>query len=134
MAEKIKTGGADHAALTVTDVARSVRFYTDLLGFQQVADLGWRVLLHNGSFILAVGRPPDPSRAVAGDRFDENRVGLDHLSLSVGGQAELEAARRTLTAAGVPYGEIEDLGGGLHAFALRDPDNIQIELSAAYAA
>jgi glyoxylase I family protein len=53
---------------------------------------------------------PDPSRAPRGDRFDENRVGLDHLSFSVGGRADLERAARLLDERGVSHGEIEDLG------------------------
>ena len=40
-----------------------------------------------------------------------------------------------LDARGVPRGEIKDLGAafGLYVLAFRDPDNVQLELSAPYA-
>ena len=47
-------------------------------------------VLHNGSLLLGLTPAPDPSQAIAGDRFNENRIGLDHLSFSVGSKAELE--------------------------------------------
>jgi glyoxylase I family protein len=123
-----------HVVLTVTDADRSREFYTSLLGFQHVVDLGPRALLSNGSIMLAVGPAPDPSRAISDDRFDENRVGLDHLSLSVASLEELEAAVRLFDENDVPHGEIMDLGPdvGLYELAFRDPDNIQLALTAPY--
>jgi catechol 2,3-dioxygenase-like lactoylglutathione lyase family enzyme len=129
--DPISTTSIHHVALTVSDVRRSQAFYTDLLGFKFVADFGPRVLLHNGSFVLALTPPSDPSQAIAGDRFNENRIGLDHISLSVGGMEAMEAAARALDAAGVTRGEIRPLEGlGIAVMAVRDPDNIQLELTA----
>ena len=91
-----------------------------------------RVFLGKGSVLLAVGTAPDPSRAVPGDRFDENRAGLDHLSFSASSRGELERAVRLFDEHGVSHGEIKDLGEalGLCVLAFRDPDNIQLELTA----
>jgi catechol 2,3-dioxygenase-like lactoylglutathione lyase family enzyme len=118
----------------VTDVDRARAFYGEVLGFQFVMDLPSGVFLSNGSVGLGLGTSPDPARADSGDRFDENRVGLDHLSFGVGGRADLEAAVRILDERGVPRGEITDLGPafGLYILAFRDPDNVQLELSAPY--
>ncbi len=134
MTSQIQTGSVHHLTLTVTDVARSARFYTELLGFQVALELGQRLLLSNGSLILALAPPPDPTRAIRDDRFDENRVGLDHLSLSVTSLVDLENAARAFDEAGVVRGEINDLGAdlGLYVLAFRDPDNIQLELTAPY--
>ena len=68
--------------------------------------------------------------APQGDRFDEDRVGLDHLSFSVGSRAELEEARGLLERKGVPHGEIKELAAfGIAILEFRDPDNIQLELT-----
>jgi len=129
----IKTGAVNHLALTVSDHNRSEKFYTSLLGFQKLMDLSpTRVLLSNGSAIIALTAPPDPSRAIQNDVFNENRIGLDHLSFTVASRRELEEALRIFDAQGVSHGEIEDLGPTLpmYVLAFRDPDNIQIELTA----
>jgi catechol 2,3-dioxygenase-like lactoylglutathione lyase family enzyme len=132
MAGTIKTGAVHHLALTVSDVRRSQAFYTDLLGFQHLTDFGPRALLHNGSVILALTPAPDPNQAIAGDRFSENRIGLDHLSFSVDSMAAMEAAAAELDARGVPHGAINALDAfGIAVLAFRDPDNIQVELTAA---
>jgi glyoxylase I family protein len=131
MTEVIKTGGVHHVALTVSDVRRAQAFYTELLGFNHLVDFGTRVLLHNGSVVLGLTPAPDPSQAIAGDRFSENRIGLDHLSLSVASMADLEAAVQLLEERGVDHGEVKPLDGfGIAVLAFRDPDNIQVELTA----
>lgn len=127
----IQTGPVHHLALTVTDLRRSIDFYTSLLGFQAVMEFGARVLLANSSIVLAITPPPDASQALPGDCFNENRVGLDHLSFSVASMADLEAAVQLFDACNVLRGEIKPLDGlGIAVLAFRDPDNIQIELTA----
>jgi catechol 2,3-dioxygenase-like lactoylglutathione lyase family enzyme len=137
----IALGGIHHLRLTVTDVERSREFYTSLLGFDVAvespppgdpsAEAVYRVLfggvvMVRGSLLMGL-RPVAP----AGDRFDEDRVGLDHLSFSVASRDDLEAAARLFDERGVPHGEIATLAGfGIHILPFRDPDNIQIELTA----
>jgi glyoxylase I family protein len=131
MSNTITTGAVHHVALTVSDVARSAQFYTELLGFQKLMDFGPRALLGNGSVIIGLTPPSDPAQAIPGDRFNENRLGLDHLSLGVASRADLEDTLRLLDEQGIGHGEITDLDGlGISILALRDPDNIQIELTA----
>lgn len=126
-----------HVALTVSDLARSAEFYTRHFGFQSLVDLGTRRLFSNGHFILAVTLPADGNAPIpADDRFSENRIGLDHVSFSAGSRADLEAAAAYFDAQGVNRGEIKDLGSGfgIYVMAVRDPDNIQLELTAPYEA
>jgi catechol 2,3-dioxygenase-like lactoylglutathione lyase family enzyme len=137
----IALSGIHHLRLTVTDVARSRDFYTGLLGFDVAVEsppaddpaaaevypvLFGGVVMVRGSLLMGL-RPVAP----AGDRFDEDRVGLDHLSFSVASRDELDAAARLFDERGVPHGEIRTLDGfGIHVLPFRDPDNIQIELTA----
>ena len=67
MSQPIRTNQIHHLTLTVSEVRRSVDFYTRILGFQVVMELGSRVLLANGAFILVLTLPPDPTQAIAGD-------------------------------------------------------------------
>lgn len=135
MNPRIQTEGVHHLTLTVTNLARAIDFYTSMLGFQKAMDLSpTRVLLVNGKAILALTEAPDPSQAIKDDRFNENRVGLDHLSLNVSNRHRLEEAIRCFEENNVSHGEIKDLGPdlGVYVLAFRDPDNIQLELTAPY--
>src|SRR6266508_2555107 len=91
----IPTGAVYHITLTVTDRDRACEFYTGVLGFQFLMEFDPKYLLSNGSVILALTLSPDPARAIAKDRFDENRVGLDHVSFNVSSHEVLEQASHT---------------------------------------
>lgn len=131
MTSQITTGAVHHVTLTVTDVGRAHEFYTSVLGFQKAADYGSRVVLSNGSVLLILGPAQDPERTPESDSFNENRVGLDHLSLAVESREELTQAVKILDERSVPHGEIVDLAEfGIYVLMTRDPDNIQVELTA----
>lgn len=132
MAAKINTGPVHHLRLTVNDVDRSREFYTNVLGLEVAMELPPGVLLTNGSVLVGMGPAPNPERKIENDCFDENRVGLDHLCFSVRNREELEHAVEILDERRVPHGEIKDLGPafGIYVLVFRDPDNIQLELSA----
>jgi catechol 2,3-dioxygenase-like lactoylglutathione lyase family enzyme len=136
MAVQLTTRAVHHVSLTVADMARTRQFYTEVLGFQVAMELPTAVLLANGSTIVGIHPAPDPSRAPADDRFDENRIGLDHLAFTVDSREELERAKALFDEWSVPHGEIEDLapiiGLNLYVLFFRDPDNMQLELCAAY--
>ncbi|HKF76381.1 MAG TPA: VOC family protein [Candidatus Dormibacteraeota bacterium] len=141
MGGQIQIGGIHHLRLTVTDVGRSREFYTGLLGFDVAVEspppddpgaeaasqvLFGGIVMVRGGLLMGL-RPVAP----AGDRFDEDRVGLDHLSFSVGSRADLDEAARLFDERGVPHGEIRTLEGfGIYVLPFRDPDNIQVELTA----
>jgi hypothetical protein len=79
-----------------------------------------------GNLLLGL-RPMAPS----GDRFDPDRVGLDHLSFGVPGRGDLEQAGRLFDDHGVPHGEITTLAGfGIDVLPFEDPDGVQLELTA----
>jgi len=69
--------------------------------------------------------------ASAGDRFDPDRVGLDHLSFSVARREELDSAVALLDEQGVTHGQITSLPSfGIDVLPFEDPDGIQLELTA----
>ena len=118
--------GVDHVGLSVTDLDRSERFYTDVLGLFRLADFGTvRILLHRPtSFVLALVRHD----AAHGGRFTELTTGLDHLGFAVNSRDELVAWEHRLEALGVEYTPIRDMEFGAH-LNFRDPDHIALELS-----
>jgi len=140
MGEQIELGGIHHLRLTVTDIERSREFYTGLLGFNVAVGapashdpksdpsypvLWGGVVMARGNYLLGL-RPV----AAKGDRFDEDRVGLDHLSFSVESRAALNEAIGFLDERGVPHGEVRELASfGICVLPFRDPDNIQLELT-----
>lgn len=126
-----------HIRLTVTDIERSRGFYDAVFGLpvaieapadadpattEQYAFLYGGLLYQVGQAMLGL-RPVAP----AGDRFDEDRVGLDHLSLAVPGRAELERAAKKLNELGVAHEPIKEIGHGA-ILEFRDPDDIALEL------
>ena len=141
MPGQIATDGIHHLRLTVTDVQRSREFYTSLLGFQVAvespppgdpgADEVFKILFGGVVMIrgnLLMGLRPMES---AGDRFDPDRVGLDHLSFGVASREDLEQAVRLLDERGVTHGVITRLAGfGIDVLPFEDPDGVQLELTA----
>jgi glyoxylase I family protein len=118
-----------HVRLTVTDVERAQAFYTGVLGFQLLRQVPNGVLLTQNGFLLGLTAPYDPTAAPPADRFSEHRAGLDHLSFSVASRADLDAAAQFFDAEGISHGTINDIGP-VYVMAFRDPDNIQLELTA----
>lgn len=127
-----------HVRVTVTDIARSRDFYDKVFGFDVAVELPtdadektkqdlWFVF---GGVIYQfpgglLGLRPS---AKAGDAFDPNRVGLDHVSFAVADMTELHNAATVLDELGVAHGGVKvNAGFGLLEFC--DPDGISLELS-----
>jgi glyoxylase I family protein len=141
VARQISTGDIHHLRLTVTDLDRSRAFYTSLLGFDVAVEsppaddpsaaemskiLFGGIVMIRGNLLMGL-RPV----AAAGDSFDEDRVGLDHLSFSVPSRDDLDQAVQLFDEHGVPHGEIAGLPAfGIYVLPFRDPDNLQLELTA----
>jgi catechol 2,3-dioxygenase-like lactoylglutathione lyase family enzyme len=133
----ISASSISHLRLTVTDIERSRHFYESVFGWpvalevpadadeatrEQLSFLFGGVLYDLGGLLIGL-------RPVATDRFDEDRVGLDHLSLRVANRTELDSAAAHLDDLGFPHGEVKEIGHG-YILEFRDPDNIALELIA----
>lgn len=133
----ITTSAFSHIRITVTDIDRSRAFYDEIFGwpiaFEMPPDADEatraRFAFLFGGVIYSVGESMFGLRPVARDSFDEDRVGLDHVSFAVADLGALEAAAALLEARGTAHAGIKDIGAG-HILEFRDPDNIALELFA----
>jgi len=128
--------GLGHIDLTVTDAEQSVDWWRDVMGFKLLAGAWERPGLRGWTMIHPSGLAVTLLMHERGDgvAFDERRVGLDHLSFRVRDLRTLEAWAAHLDALGVQHTGIQDAEGntGGPLIVLRDPDNIQLELTAGW--
>jgi glyoxylase I family protein len=120
--------GFSHVALTVTDGRTSAAWYQDVLGFTLMTDAQEETfevfaMLHPSGAVLDVVTHHETRL----ERFDERRVGLDHLSMRVSDRGELERWVELLDRRNVVHSGIVDATYG-PTVVFRDPDNIQLEL------
>lgn len=126
MSIKIATPGIHHLALRVTDLARSRRFYADVLEFPVVLEGPGIFLFLAGQTAIGV-RGPDAATG-ADDVFDPFRVGLDHVALGCVDARELERVAAALSAAGVESTGVKlDATLNRQYVAFKDPDRIAWE-------
>jgi glyoxylase I family protein len=133
-----------HYSHCVSDLARSRRFYTEVLGFEVVAEfdfddpatahvMGLERAVFTGVFMKRDGmrieliafREPAPDRAVRARR--SNEIGHSHLSFYV---LSLDDTLAELRAHGVEMvaGTRAVLPTGIECCVIRDPDGFPIEL------
>ena len=123
--------GINHIAVTVTDLERSVAWYSEVLGLQQLMEVdhpsgdGHAVIVGKPDFSMGVGLHVHTTNE--GEVFAERRTGLDHIGFMVKDRDELREWEARLTELGVDHSGYNDQG--LYAVVVfRDPDNIQLEL------
>jgi glyoxylase I family protein len=124
--------GIHHISLTVTDLERSVAWYSDVLGLSELlkeshpADDGYAIVLGKPDWSMCVGLHTHPTNG--GEVFQESRTGLDHVSFMVADRAELDAWAARFRDLGMPQSPVADRDG-YAVLVFRDPDNIQLELT-----
>jgi catechol 2,3-dioxygenase-like lactoylglutathione lyase family enzyme len=122
----LQISGIHHVVLTVSDPSRSAAFYETVLGVKAFPGDEKVICISCESFLLCFQRPP--LKGLPNDRFDENRLGLDHIGFSVKSHKNLEVLLTRLNELGVLTAGIEiDPDGEGEYVCFRDPDNIQIE-------
>lgn len=118
--------GIHHVVLTVSDPTRSAAFYEKVLGVKAFPGDEKVMCISCKDFLLCFQRPP--KQGLPNDRFDENRLGLDHIGFSVESRQQLEDLLVVLEELGVATAGIEfDPDGEGDYVCFRDPDNIQVE-------
>ena len=116
-----------HVVFYVKDLERSLAFYRDLLGFQEVGRVfnGMAAALtsgrtHHEMLLIQVGDAPGPPAG--------RRRGLYHIGIKVGDSLEeLRAAKKELERAGVTIDGMSDHTVSQSLY-LSDPDGNEVEL------
>jgi len=116
----------NHAVLYVRDVARSVVFYGDVLGFTSV------MAMPGAAFLRAPGSTNDHDLglfeigAAGASTAGRSTVGLYHLAWEVDTLAELRRVREALATAGALVGESDH--GTTKSLYAKDPDGLEFEV------
>ncbi len=116
--------GIAHVTLTVSDITRTKKFYEDLFETELPSD-------NKFSFsLLKVGIPcwfVQWKNQRPNEKFDERRIGLDHLAFKLETLPELEQIVAHLKHLGIKTAGLQRFAGKYPYVAFRDPDNIQTE-------
>lgn len=116
----------NHAVLYVADIDRSVKFYTEVLGFETIS----RLEAAAAAFLRAPGSANHHDLGLFGlgpaaQRPTRGQTGLYHLAWQVDTIDELVAARAALAAAGALVGESSH--GAAKSLYAQDPDGNEFE-------
>ncbi|MDG2111367.1 MAG: VOC family protein [Actinomycetota bacterium] len=121
----------NHAVLWVRDAQVSKDFYTNIMGFEVLKDLGGAVFLaapHSDSDhdlgLFSIGADAEPTRTGSGP--GRGVVGLYHLAWEVDSLGELAELRDRLSAAGALVGMSNH--GVTKSLYVHDPDGIEFEV------
>lgn len=138
----IESQGYAHVRLTVTDIARSKAFYDTVFGWPAAIDASEHVdepgvtespeQFYGGVIYQTPQGTLFGLRPVGSQTFDPSSTGLDHVSFQVDGLEALKRALTNLDEAGIPHGELNVMeDAGLAILSFQDPDDINLELTAA---
>jgi catechol-2,3-dioxygenase len=118
----------NHAVLYVRDVARSVAFYTDVLGFRVVNQMPGAAFVQAPAStndhdlgLFEIGAAAGPSLA------GKATVGLYHLAWEVDTLAELDRISEVLSKAGALVGASDH--GTTKSLYAHDPDGLELEVA-----
>jgi catechol 2,3-dioxygenase-like lactoylglutathione lyase family enzyme len=122
----------NHAVLYVSNVARSVRFYTEVLGFREVAMVPEG--FHGAAFLQAPSSTNDHDLGLfeigagaGASAAGRSTVGLYHLAWEVDTLDELERLAARLSDAGALVGASDH--GTTKSLYAHDPDGLEFEVA-----
>ena len=128
----MEINGIAHTFITSNDFARSHAFYSKLLPY-----LGLKPVLDGDGFYYCVGgrtafgiRAASPEHA--GQRFDQDRVGLHHICFRARARADVDEIHRFLREIGASIVHAPEEGSwapGYYSVLFEDPDGIRLEMN-----
>jgi len=121
----MKLQGINHVVLKVRDLKRSAKFYTDVLGFEEVGRRQGMVFLRGGGHphdlaLLEVGQDALPAQA--------HQVGLFHFCITMKDELALIELYRMCKENNVKILSTVDHVIS-RSFYIRDPDGLMVELT-----
>jgi glyoxylase I family protein len=132
--------GFHHFAATVTDVEASADWYERVFGMGRLSmtfphhgaeQEGYAILLvePRSGIVIALHH----HEGNTGEKFQETRTGLDHMSFAVASLEDLDAWVSWLDSLGIRNSGVVAITRPMpySAVGFRDPDNIQLELYSA---
>jgi catechol 2,3-dioxygenase-like lactoylglutathione lyase family enzyme len=128
----ILTDGVDHVGLTVADVKRSARFFTECLGWRVLGErLDYpAIFVGDGHTRLTLWQVSNANSCAPFDR--RNNIGLHHLALKVATLEKLRALHERVSAwEGVVIEFAPELSGAgpkIHSM-IREPGGCRIEFA-----
>jgi len=136
--------GIHHTAISTPDLERSLQFYRDLLGFQQIFNSGWKrgakaadditglkdsaatlAMLKASNVCIEIFQYSSPQAKPGDPRRPACDHGITHLCLEVN---DIQSEYERLKAAGVLFHCPPQSMGGVTATYARDPDGNIVEL------
>jgi glyoxylase I family protein len=120
--------GWSHISLSVTDLAESERFFTQVLGLRvldRIEHEGWAAVITGDGKGMVLEAQCHDSRS--GDRFDPRRTGLDHIGLRLLTRAQIEEWQAHFERLGVDHTPIVSMPYG-DVLTFRHPDGHQFEM------
>ncbi|MFA9444926.1 VOC family protein [Egicoccus sp. AB-alg6-2] len=116
-----------HVSVSVTDLEASANWYRRVLAVEEIGTrqgAGWRKsVLGTDGFLVSLTRH---DAADADDRFDETRVGLDHLAIGCDRREDLDAWLAHVDELGLERSPVTEAPHA-HLFTCRDPDGMPVE-------
>lgn len=123
-----RIGKIGHVVLNVADVARSVRFYTEILGFE-VSDVYPDAMVPGGMAFLRCNPDHHGIALVGSAAAPSENLDLNHIAFEVASLDEVLRARDHLRRHGVAIDfEGRRRAGCQLAVEFRDPDNHRLEI------
>ena len=123
-----RIGKLGHVVINVRDVARSLRFYTEVLGFE-VSDVYPDAMVPGGMAFLRCNPDHHGIALVGSSSGPSENLDLNHIAFEVGSLDEVIRARDHLQRHGVTIDfEGRRRAGCQLAVEFRDPDNHRLEI------
>lgn len=115
----------DHIVLTVGNIIRTTEFYSKILGDPDYKDKS-SIMYHIGLSKLFFTLPDNT--LLTNDKFDANRIGLEHIAIGIQTLDDLMEIGKTLERYSIKNSGIHiDKHSSMEKIWLDDPDGIRLE-------